>query len=633
MYIIFSYFGNIFRKLIKKRRIMIIGLKQHIENLFKNSKKFSDSDGNLDIPKILESIEKIDIDLIKILKDDKKAKKNFFTQIEDVFVLNQNRLIEFFTLNDYMKNNSYTSYTNKIGLIKKDSFIKKFDDVVLAWPHKDCVLEGGQTKDDEKNKETFYNEIISSDEITRLFEPKVLTNIKKYSKDGIEENPIIKDDDNLIIKGNNLIALHSLKKKYAGKVKLIYIDPPYNTGSDSFKYNDNFNHSTWLTFMKNRLEVAREFLSDDGVIFVQCDDNEQAYLKVLMDEVFKNTFVNCISVEMSPSSGVKRSHKEIKFIKNKEYLLIYKNEKINITPIYDKIENYDVNYDIFFDGTQLITLKQAIKNEFKTINLKDYDYILHDEKLYNFVIKNSHNIFRRHSPSKWAIENLVDNLLIFSKEDTSKSRSKVYKIYHPKNTQEFEILFNIHKKNGTIGYERLEPLEWKVINGDIVSLRGDLWLNYDSLMSNINDEGSIKFTNAKKPELLLFDIIKSTTNPNDLVMDFHLGSGTTCAVAHKMNRRYIGIEQMDYIEDVSVERLKKVIDGEQGGISKAVNWQGGGDFVYAELKQINNFKDCEIGSLNKNMQYLPIDEIEDETYGISKEEIIINKKFYGIDNE
>ena len=224
-------------------------------------------------------------------------------------------------------------------------------------------------------------------------------------------------------------------------------------------------------------------------------------------------------------------------------------------------------------------------------------------------------------------------MLIFSKEDTSKSRSKVYKIYHPKNTQEFEILFNIHKKNGTIGYERLEPLEWKVINGDIVSLRGDLWLNYDSLMSNINDEGSIKFTNAKKPELLLFDIIKSTTNPNDLVMDFHLGSGTTCAVAHKMNRRYIGIEQMDYIEDVSVERLKKVIDGEQGGISKAVNWQGGGDFVYAELKQINNFKDCEIGSLNKNMQYLPIDEIEDETYGISKEEIIINKKFYGIDNE
>lgn len=249
---------------------MPLSFKQHVENLFKNSEKFTDIDKNLDIPKILESIEKIDIDLIKILKDDEKVKENFFTKVDDIFVLNQNKLIEFFTLNDYMKNNSYTSYTNKIGLIKKDSFIKKFDDVVLVWPHKDCVLEGGQTKDNDKNKETFYNEIISSDEITRLFEPKVLTNIKKYSKDGIEENPTIKDDDNLIIKGNNLIALHSLKKKFVGKVKLIYIDPPYYfeqvKAKDSFQYNSNFKLSTWLTFMKNRLEIAKDFLSDDGAI-------------------------------------------------------------------------------------------------------------------------------------------------------------------------------------------------------------------------------------------------------------------------------------------------------------------------------------------------------------------------------
>lgn len=160
----------------------ILSFKQHIENLFKNSEKFSDSDGNLDIHKILESIEKIDIELIKILKDDETAKKSFFTQIDDIYVLNQNKLIEFFTLNDYMKNGSYTAYTNKIGLIKKDSFIKKFEDVVLAFPHKDCVLEGGQTKDDDKKKEVFYNEILSSDEIDRLFESKVLTNIKRYSK-------------------------------------------------------------------------------------------------------------------------------------------------------------------------------------------------------------------------------------------------------------------------------------------------------------------------------------------------------------------------------------------------------------------------------------------------------------------
>jgi len=235
----------------------MLQFKEYIENLFKTNDKYSDSDDKLYVSQILEDIEKIDKDLIRLLMSDTKAKKKFFMQVDEMYVLEQNKLIEFFTLNDYMKNNSYTSYTNKIGLIKKDNFIKKFDDVVLAFPHKDCILEGGQTKDDDKNKEVFYNEIISSDEIDRLFEPKVLTNIKRYSKDGVEENPIIKDDDNLILKGNNLIALHSLKLKYAGKVKLIYIDPPYNTGKDTFGYNDNFNHSTWLTFMKSRLEITR----------------------------------------------------------------------------------------------------------------------------------------------------------------------------------------------------------------------------------------------------------------------------------------------------------------------------------------------------------------------------------------
>jgi adenine-specific DNA-methyltransferase len=162
----------------------------------------------------------------------------------------------------------------------------------VSFPFKDCVLEGGQSKDDEKCKEIFFNEVLAKDEINRLLDKKVITNARKYTQDGAsdevdfkrDENGLIKD--NLIIKGNNLLALHTLKSNFAGKVKLIYIDPPYNTGNDSFNYNDNFNHSTWLTFMKNRLEVARDLLSEDGVIFVQCDDNEQAYLKVLMDEIF-----------------------------------------------------------------------------------------------------------------------------------------------------------------------------------------------------------------------------------------------------------------------------------------------------------------------------------------------------------
>lgn len=523
-----------------------LSFKQHIENLFKNSSKFSDSEGNLDIHTILESIESIDTELIKVLKNDEKAKETFFTQVEDIYILNQNRLIEFFALNDYMKNGSYTSYTNKIGLVRKDSFIKKFDDVVLAFPHKDCVLEGGQTKDDDKSKEVFYNEIIASDEIDRLFEPKVLTNIKRYSKDGVEDNPMIQDDDNLIIKGNNLIALHSLKKKYAGQVKLIYIDPPYNTGNDSFKYNDNFNHSTWLTFMKNRLEIAREFLSDDGNIIIQIDWNESHYLKILLDEIFgKYNFLNEIIWHYEKWTSNSKNLQ-----KNHDNIFVYSKNK----------------------GQHKFNLIKEI-----TDNLKD-KY----EKGYLFGGGGGSTGLVVYDKNKPEVKKLIESgkYTVVYAETEGKPLSDVWKI---------PFINPVAKER--IGF------------------------------------------NSQKLEVLLKRLLEVFSNENDLIMDFHLGSGTTCAVAHKMGRKYIGIEQMDYIENISVERLKKVVDGEQGGISKAVNWQGGGSFIYAELKQIDTFKNCEVKSLNTNMQYLPIDEIEDEEYSISKEEIVINKAFYGLENE
>jgi adenine-specific DNA-methyltransferase len=564
---------------------MPLSFKQHIENLFKNSQNFSDSDKNLDIQKILESIEKIDIELIKILKDDEKAKKEFFTQIDDIYVLNQNKLIEFFTLNDYMKNGSYTCFSNKIGLIRKDNFIKKFDDVVLAFPHKDCVLEGGQTKDDDKKKEVFYNEILSSDEIDRLFEPKVLTNIKRYSKNGVEENCEIKDDDNLIIKGNNLIALHSLKKKFAGKVKLIYIDPPYNTGNDSFKYNDNFNHSTWLTFMKNRLEIAREFLSDDGFIFIHLDYNESHYLKVLMDEIFgKNSFVNEI---------IWRRKQATSYGKNKFGIVVD-----NIF-LYAKTENFTLNqiYSKDDDNTQ-----KYIKERFVFEDKNGRKYM--KSPLVNSLYRpNLKYVFQGINPPK--------NGWLYSKEKM----------------QEFfdndELLIPDNEEARIYRKIYLDTYKGQSIQ--------NLWT--DISIVNPMAKEQTEFETGQKPEKLLERIIFSATNPNDLIMDYHLGSGTTCAVAHKMGRRYIGIEQMDYIEDIAVVRIKNVIDGEQGGISKAVNWNGGGDFVYAELKTIDTFKDVEIGALNKNMQYLPISEIEDDSYNIGKEEIAINKAFYGIENE
>ena len=213
---------------------------------------------------------------------------------------------------------SHTDYPNKIGLGAADkSFLVANHDVVLNWPYKDCVLEGKQTKESAKGEEVFYHQIIAAKEIGDLLAPKVFTNwqyykitksansgangqtkrtnssVNKQTQQNLEIPDTISDKDNLIIKGNNLIVLHSLRPRHAGKVKLIYIDVPFNTGDDSFCYNDNFTHSTWLTFMKNRLEVAKDFLTDDGSIFIHADWHEVHYLKVLCDEIFgRENFIN-----------------------------------------------------------------------------------------------------------------------------------------------------------------------------------------------------------------------------------------------------------------------------------------------------------------------------------------------------
>ena len=585
---------------------MILKTVLHVENLLKQNEKFVDKDGNIFKQNVLEAIEKIDKDLVKLLISDEKTREQFFIKIDDVFVLEQNKLIEFFTMNEYF-NNSFTSYTNKIGLIKKDSFIKKFDDVVLAWPHKDCILEGGQSKDDEKNNEVFYNEILSRDEIDRLFEPKALTNIKRYTKEGVEENPQISEDDNFIIKGNNLIALHSLKKKYAAKVKLIYIDPPYNTGNDSFKYNDRFNHSTWLTFMKNRLEVAREFLSEDGTIFISIDNNEIGALNILMDEIFgKENKKNLITVKRSSVSGAKVINNGL--VNVSEFIIVYSKNTSAWKPnkIFRKKERDDryntfiINIEDNFENWTYTTVLEAFAEscKIKKSQLKKHFAEKYTFELEKFYYDNSKKIIRYASiDEKASSKNIVE-----LKHESQKNKNKTF--YYPRD--EFSDYYIYNGQAMLFFKDRLVEIDGELLFAELIH---DIW--DDVLPNDLHNEGDVSFKKGKKPEKLIQRIMELSSNKNDLIMDFHLGSGTTCAVAHKMNRRYIGIEQMDYIEDIAVERMKKVIEGEQGGVSKAVNWQGGGSFIYAELKQIENFKDAEIGKLNANMHYLPVAEIED----------------------
>jgi adenine-specific DNA-methyltransferase len=201
------------------------------------------------------------------------------------------------------------------------------------------------------------------------------------------------------------------------------------------------------------------------------------------------------------------------------------------------------------------------------------------------------------------------------------------KVFHIKREKELDIYLYNGQRLLFYTY-RLKNIDGEIVTAEPMS---NIW--DDVLPNDLHSEGGVKLKKGKKPEKLLRRIIEMTTSKDDFVMDFHLGSGTTCAVAHKMGRKYIGIEQMDYIEDIAVERMKKVIDGEKGGVSKALNWKGGGSFVYAELKTIDNFADTPINKLNKNMQYLPISELEDKDYNISKDEIALNKKFYGLENE
>ena len=530
-------------------------------------KKYVSEDGKLLKASVYQDIINMDKDLLFVLISNPKIKERFFQEVNGTLVFDKQKFAWFIESKEFLAN-SYTRYINKIGLTKNEEFISKSNDVVLNFPYKDCVLQGGQNKEDQKNNEIFHNEIIASDEITRMLNPKILTNAKRYTKNGIEKNIIFNDNDNLIIKGNNLIVLSSLLKRYGEKIKCIYIDPPYNTGSDSFKYNDKFNHSAWLTFMKNRLELAKKLLSNDGFIFVQIDDNEQAYLKVLMDEIFgREKFIGTIVYRRRKSQA--NLSKNLSIIH--EYILIYK--KSELATLNNILNNTD--------SKDYKNPDNDIRGAYKTMPCTNKG-----GSLYTITSPTGKKI-----TDEWRFkeetfyELLNDNRIVFPKKGEGKPRYKLF-------------------------------LSEKNLKGVIVNS----W--WDDVATNQDANKDLKELFGKnvfdypKSEDLIKKIIEISTKENDIVLDYHLGSGTTCAVAHKMGRRYIGIEQMNYVEDISVKRLSKVIEGEQTGISKALNWKGGGSFVYCELLENANLIINKINLATENN----ILEVKEEVY--SDERII-----------
>lgn len=535
-----------------------------VAELLLSNSKYKAEDGKLLKAVVYNDVMAMNEDLLTLLLSNEDVKETFFKDVQGTLVFDKQKFAWFMESKEFLPD-SYTAYTNKIGLTHNGSFISQTNDIVLDFPYKDCVLEGGQDKDDQKRSEIFYNETIASDEISRMLAPKVFTNAKRYtavSKNNIgggaeksisveEETGItFNDNDNLIIKGNNLIALASLLKRYEGKVKCIYIDPPYNTQNDSFNYNDSFNHSTWLTFMKNRLELARRLLREDGTIWISCDDHESHYLKVLIDDIFnRDNFVNTVIWEKkyAPQNDAKW------LSDNHDFILLYaKNKDIwrpNLLPrsveMNARYKNPDNDPRGVWQSDNLSVKTYSANSDYpittpsgRVVNPpKGYCWRLNKERFAEFV---------------------ADNRIWFGEDGNNTPRIKRFLSEVKQGMTAMTIW-----KYTEVGHTQDAMKEVKAIN-------------------------SVSVFGTPKPERLIEHILTLATNEGDLVFDSFIGSGTTAAVAHKMGRRYIGVEQMDYIQDITVERLKKVLEGEQGGISKAQNWHGGGSFVYCELKEDAN---------------------------------------------
>lgn len=402
---------------------------------------------------------------------------------------------------------SFTAYRARIGLGSgPEDYFSEHGEIVLNWPYKDCVLEGGQTKEQTSPTEKFFHSVLSANEINRLFEPKVFTNWQRHNSHGDHDLKTLKPNDNLLIKGNNLVVLHSLRPRFAEKVKLIYIDVPFNTGKDIFHYNDNFTHSTWLTFMKNRLEIARELLSEDGSIFIHVDWHECHYLKVLCDEIFgRDNFINeiiwCYTGPSSPKMAqLNRKHDTILWYSKTPDHYIFNKDAIRVP---------------YADPHQ--SMRKTLTND------------------------------------------------TWTKEDEARMRAR-----------------------GRI------PDDWW----------NDIPVAARAKVDGVRRTGY----STEKPYKLLDRIILMASNEGDLVLDFFAGSGTTLYSAARLNRHFVGVEQLPGAYRMMKNRVAEV-----------------GNFVACELMQNPDFVDAE--KVDENLRYVNYADLEDLNY-ISDEDKAHNAAFY-----
>lgn len=563
-----------------------------VEKLLKQDERFVAEDGTILKNAVYEAAMNMDTKLIKALLSNEDTKTQFFKEIDGIMVFDK---VGF----GWMVNNrqflpdSYTRFKNKIGLTDEaGDMIATSGRVELLFPYKDCVLEGGQTKEDQKRNEIFYNSSLAPDEIDRLLFPKVMTNAKKYDENGVSSIEDVSEADNYIIKGNNILSLSSLLKTKRGKVQFIYIDPPYNTSNDSFRYNDSFKRSTWLTFMKNRLELAKQLLKSSGTIAISINYIELSYLKVMCDEIFgEENYINTVTIKTATTASF-RAINDCP-VNVSEFILIYAKNKsaAKINPVYvtsDYSEDYGSyikNFDESIDKWEIVSVDSVIYEaegvntwqEYRDKYGEGWKQVRYEKKA-KFCLENCDRVVSLNTMQKPS-QDIVNAI-----EESKANRGVVY-----------EVRGNYIYNGRSLAFykKKLREIDGTLTPTEILT---NVWTDISFL--SLGNEGGVDLPNGKKPEKLIQRLLSLYTDKDDLILDYHVGSGTTCAVAHKMGRQYIGCEQLDYGKNDSVVRLKNVIDGEQGGISKAVGWNGGGSFVYCELAK-------------SNMRY--VDEIQEAT--------------------
>ena len=642
--------------------------------VLKSDERFVAEDGTFLRNAVYEAAMKMDAKLIRLLLENEETCTRFFTDVDGVKVFDKTGFAWVINNRQFLPD-SYTRYKNRIGLAdERGELISASGDVELVFPYKDCVLEGGQTKDEQKRSEIFYNGNLAPDQVDRLLYPKTLVNARKYENGIWNTVTEFEESDNLVIKGNNLIAISSLLKRYEGRVKCIYIDVPYNTGNDSFGYNDRFNHSTWLCFIKNRLEIARRLLSGNGTIAVSVDNYELAYISVLLDEIFgKENRKNIITVKRGSVTGAKVVNPGV--VNIVEYVLLYAKDSKQWEPnrVY-AAQGYDDRYGTYIDNIdekpeewEFTTVLEAFakENGIKKSKLKSHFGSAYGEELEKFALSHVDKICRLASIDESNVSQQVRDL----KRKSLSNPGQI--VYMEREDGPYYVLNGNHL---IFASKKLMKIDGKMTFSVPIS---DIW--DDVLPNDLHNEGGVELKKGKKPEKLVARIVKLCTNEGDIVLDFFAGSGTTGAVALKMNRHFIICEQMDYIETITCDRLRNTVDGDSRGISADVDWQGGGSFVYCELAKLNqavvedieaaaddetlaeiyermmksgfisykvNPSDIEAAAddyadlslddkkrflieiLDKNLLYVNYCDIDDEEFGVSEEDKAFTRSFY-----